>query len=175
MVPVYFCCGAPPVYFRADFSEPPTSCSRCGLRASTVVTRGDAQPRRVMGLRAEQVRAVADKLPTLGDIPVLGALFSSVRYQKDDSELIVLVTPQLVEPLEPHQVGPPPGALMRDPSDYELFSLGKLEGERQTPPEYEGVPRENVPVSTTPSWNRDWATAQLALRGPFGLADSEEN
>ncbi|MEK6643210.1 MAG: type II and III secretion system protein family protein [Planctomycetota bacterium] len=144
-------------------------------RVESTIECGNGQTFAMAGLLREQVRAVADKLPTLGDIPVLGALFSSVRYQKDDSELIVLVTPQLVEPLEPHQVGPPPGALMRDPSDYELFSLGKLEGEPQTPPEYEGVPRENVPVSTTPSWNRDWATAQLALRGPFGLADSEEN
>lgn len=145
-------------------------------RVESTIECGNGQTFALAGLLREQVRSVADKIPGLGDLPVIGALFSSVSYQKDDTELIVLVTPQLVEPLEPNQVSPPPGALMRDPNDYELFMEGKLEGTPQIAPEYEGVPRENVPVASTPQqWNRDWASSQIALRGPFGMAEGDEN
>ena len=144
-------------------------------RVESTIECGNGQTFALAGLLREQVRSVADKLPMLGDLPVLGALFSSVRYQKDDTELVVLVTPQLVEPLEPHQVAPPPGALMRDPNDFELFALGKLEGEPQTPAEYDGVPRDTAKVNTHPTASRDWSAAQIALRGPWGLAEAEEN
>lgn len=144
-------------------------------RVESTIECGNGQTFALAGLLREQVRSVADKIPGLGDLPVLGALFSSVRYQKDDTELVVLVTPQLVEPLEPHQVGPPPGALMRDPNDYELFALGKLEGEPQRPAEFDGVPRDDFPVNTHPGATGDWSTSQVALRGPWGMADADEN
>jgi pilus assembly protein CpaC len=145
-------------------------------RVESTIECGNGQTFAIAGLLREQVRSVADKLPGLGDLPVLGAMFSSVRYQKDDTELVVLVTPQLVEPLEPQQVVQPPGALMRDPNDYELFGLGQLEGTPQTPTEFEGAPRDVIPVNTLPAGGAagDWATSQIALVGPWGLADAEE-
>lgn len=144
-------------------------------RVESTIECGNGQTFAIAGLLREQVRSVVDKIPGLGDVPVLGALFSSVRYQKDDTELVVLVTPQLVAPLEPHQVVQPPGALMRDPNDYELFVLGQLEGTPQTPAEYEGAPRDDLPVNTLPTLGGgDWATSQIALMGPWGLADAEE-
>ncbi len=48
-----------------------------------------------------RVTASKNVTPLLGDIPILGALFRSVRYQHSDTELVVLVTPRLVEPLDP--------------------------------------------------------------------------
>lgn len=144
-------------------------------RVESTIECGNGQTFAIAGLLQESVTSVADKIPALGDLPVLGALFSSVRYQRNDTEMIVLVTPQLVEPLDPHQVGPPPGSLMRDPNDYELFALGKLEGEPQSPPEYEGAPRDDAPVNIHPGASHDWATSQIALRGPWGLAEIEEN
>ncbi|MBX3394544.1 MAG: type II and III secretion system protein family protein [Phycisphaerae bacterium] len=82
----------------------------------------------IAGLLNESVNAIASKIPGLGDVPVLGQLFSSVDYQRSNTELVVLVTPHLVEALEPGQVPPVPGQLMQHPDDWELFGLGMLEG-----------------------------------------------
>ncbi|MBN2561494.1 MAG: type II and III secretion system protein family protein [Phycisphaerae bacterium] len=141
-------------------------------RVESTIECGNGQTFAIAGLLSERVRAVASKIPGLGDIPVLGALFSSTNYQKDNTELVVLVTPQLVEPLDPQQVPPPPGSLMTEPNDFELYTLQKLEGTPKAPVESEGVPREHAPVNTRPAESTTWATSQLALRGPWGLADS---
>jgi pilus assembly protein CpaC len=144
-------------------------------RVESTIECGNGQSFAIAGLLDDQIQATASKIPALGDIPVLGALFSSTRYQKSETEMVVLVTPQLVEPLEPHQVGPPPGSLMTDPNDYELFALQKLEGRSLPVPEYEGVPRNKLPVNTRPGEVTNWPTSQLTLRGPWGMADFEEN
>ncbi len=153
-------------------------------RVESTVECGNGQTFAMAGLLNERVRAVARKFPGLGDVPVLGALFSSVEYQKDNTELVVLVTPQLVEPLDPQQVPPPPGSLMTSPSDYELFALGQLEGQPNEAPTYEGVPRDHAPVNTPPpgqgsgvrgQGSGPQASSVYALRGPWGLADIDEN
>jgi pilus assembly protein CpaC len=144
-------------------------------RVETTIECGNGESFAIAGLLNDQVRAVASKIPGLGDIPVLGALLSSTRYQKSESELVVLVTPQLVEPLEPHQVGPPPGSLMSDPNDFELFAMQQLEGRRMPAPEGDRIPRHHSPVNTRPGEATGWPTSQLALRGPWGIADFDGN
>jgi pilus assembly protein CpaC len=111
-------------------------------------------------------------VPGLGDLPVLGMLFRSADYQLDESELVVLVTPELVEPVSPNQVTYVPGANYVAPNDFELFLLGELEGETG----------EELPV-LQPRVNQTWpvrpadlygpATA-THLRGPLGPAGGEE-
>ncbi len=140
-------------------------------RVESTIECGNGQTFAIAGLLNDRVRAAASNIPGLGDIPILGALFSSKRYQKSETEMLVLVTPQLVEPLDPHQVPPPPGGLMTDPSDYELFVLGKLEGEPLPMPSYDRVPRDDFPVNTVPGDATGWPASQLALRGPWGVAD----
>ncbi|MFH1418469.1 MAG: type II and III secretion system protein family protein [Planctomycetota bacterium] len=144
-------------------------------RVESTVECGNGQTFAIAGLLDDRVRAAVSKIPGLGDIPILGALFSSTRYQKSETELLVLVTPQLVEPLDPHQVPPPPGGLMTDPNDHELFVLGKLEGEPIPMPSYDQVPRDDFPVNTRPGDAAGWPASQLALRGPWGIADFREN
>jgi pilus assembly protein CpaC len=144
-------------------------------RVESTIECGNGQTFAIAGLLDDEIQATASKIPALGDIPVLGALFSSTRYQKKETELVVLVTPQLVEPLDPHQVGPPPGGLMTDPDDFELFALQKLEGRSLAVPEHEGVPRNKLPVNTRPGEATGWPTSQLTLRGPWGMADFEES
>lgn len=119
-------------------------------RVESTVECGNGQTFAIAGLLSERVRAISSKIPALGDIPVLGALFSSVEYQKSNSELVILVTPELVQALDPQQVGPAPGALMTDPSDYELFGLGKLEGEENERPGMDVVPRNEQEPRTYP-------------------------
>ena len=68
-------------------------------RADTSVELGDGESFVIAGLISQDTMANVDKLPGLGDVPVLGALFRSSRIQKDDRELIMIVTPHLVRPL----------------------------------------------------------------------------
>lgn len=143
-------------------------------RVESTVECGNGQTFAVAGLLSERVQALASKIPGLGDIPVLGTMFSSTEYRKNNTELLVLVTPQLVEPMDPQQVPPPPGSLMTDPNDFQLFALQQLEGQPMPRPEPEGVPRERFPITSRPMSEGAWATSQLALLGPWGLADLGE-
>ncbi len=78
------------------------------------------------GLLNDRIRATRASIPLLGDIPVLGALFSYVRHERIESELMIFVTPRLVRPLDPEDVPPPPGwGTNYDPTDFELFLLGR--------------------------------------------------
>jgi len=143
-------------------------------RVETTIECGNGQTFAIAGLLSENVSAIASKIPGLGDIPILGAMFSSTSYQREETELIVLVTPQLVEPLDPQMVPPVPGSLMTVPTDFELFGLQKLEGTPETRPESDRVPREAFPVKTYAGSTTSWPTNQLALMGPWGLAEFEE-
>jgi pilus assembly protein CpaC len=103
-------------------------------KASTSIELGDGETFAIAGLLNEQVNEMAAKYPILGDIPVLGALFSSRKFQKNESELVILVTPRLVKPL-----GPGPHPLPTDnfiePDGFEFYLLGRIEGaEREGPP-----------------------------------------
>jgi pilus assembly protein CpaC len=68
------------------------------------------------------------KIPFLGELPWIGAAFRKVRYNDAESELMVLVTPHMVAPLQPHQVPHlGPGQFTDDPTDRELYLDGMLE------------------------------------------------
>ena len=83
------------------------------------------------GLIQNSVQATATKVPVLGDVPFGGTLFSSVSYQVRESELVILVTPRLVAPLDPCQAPKRlPGQETRTPDDYELFLENILEAPR---------------------------------------------
>jgi len=136
-------------------------------KAETVVEVANGQTFAIAGLLSEQVRGIARKIPALGDIPVLGALFSSVQYRKSQTELLILVTPELVSPLDPEQVPPVPGENMTDPTDFELFGLGLLEGRLK--------PESLVsPAATRPASEPAEPAAAAGLCGPWGPADFEE-
>jgi len=142
-------------------------------RVESTVECGNGQTFAIAGLLSERVQAIASKLPGMGDIPVLGSLFQSVNYQKSNTELVILVTPELVQPLDPQQVGPTPGALMTHPDDFELFMLGALEGPENPPTESEGVPRHEQPVRSRPQMRPASAGAHVSLRGPWGMSDAD--
>ncbi len=176
------------LHVMSEVSEPvPSSVSSGGLpvfsfetrRVETTIECGNGQTFAIAGLLSEDVSAIASKIPGLGDIPVLGALFSSTSYQREETELVVLVTPQLVEPLDPDQVPDPPGANMTDPTDFELFALQKLEGASRVPAsdEIEAVPstEANDPMGANaetadPTTLARTAASAFELRGPWGFA-----
>ncbi len=68
-----------------------------------------------------------DQLPWLGDVPVLGSLFKSSSFQKSDTELVVIVTPRLVQPMPPGQIASSPLDRTQPANDLEFFALGQME------------------------------------------------
>lgn len=83
------------------------------------------------GLIQNSVQASANKVPVLGDLPFVGTGFSSIRYEERESELVILVTPRLVHPMDCTQVPRRlPGRETRSPDDYELFLENILEAPR---------------------------------------------
>jgi pilus assembly protein CpaC len=96
-------------------------------RATTTVELGDGQSFAIAGLLRESVRAQISKFPILGDIPVLGVLFQSKQFQKSETELVIIVTPHLVKPMEMAKQSLPTDFYV-EPSDSEFYLLGALEG-----------------------------------------------
>lgn len=90
-------------------------------KMETSVELCDGQTFAIGGLLNNNITATKDVTPLLGDLPVLGALFRSVRYQRKETELVVLVTPRLVEAMNPDQVPSVPGEKWRDPNEVDLF------------------------------------------------------
>lgn len=97
-------------------------------RASTVIELADGQSFAIAGLLRENVREVISKFPVLGDIPILGALFRSSSFQKNETELIIIVTPRLVKPLDIAQQTLPTDQYI-EPTDVEFYLMGKPEGQ----------------------------------------------
>jgi pilus assembly protein CpaC len=95
--------------------------------ASTVVELADGQSFAIAGLMRDTVRDVMDKFPLLGDIPVLGVLFRSKAFQKNETELIIIATPRLVKPLD-HANQPLPTDFYVEPNDAEFYLTGMMEG-----------------------------------------------
>ncbi len=69
-------------------------------RTDTTVELGDGESFVISGLVSRNMMANVDKVPFLGSIPILGAFFKSSRYDRDERELVMVVTPHLVSPLK---------------------------------------------------------------------------
>src|SRR5207248_10089436 len=97
-------------------------------RASSVVELADGQSLAMAGLLNQNVTSSKQITPLLGDIPVLGALFRSVRYQRKETELVILVTPHLVAPLNPGELPRLPGEDWRHTTESDLFWMQDIGG-----------------------------------------------
>jgi pilus assembly protein CpaC len=105
-------------------TAPPTLSTR---RASTTVEMADGQSLAVAGLLQSDIQNAADQLPGLGDIPILGALFRSSRFKRQETELVVIVTPRLVKPVAAGTLVAPTDSFI-PPSWLDQYLLGNLEG-----------------------------------------------
>jgi pilus assembly protein CpaC len=104
-------------------------------RVETTIELAEGQTLALAGLLNDEVVASLQEVPGIGRIPVLGQLFRSTRYQRRETELVILVTPRLVAPMNPAEVGPLPGEGWRHPSDLEQFLLGDVGGDNQVDPQ----------------------------------------
>jgi pilus assembly protein CpaC len=113
-------------------------------RVHTTVEMEDGQTFVIGGLIQRRVDASTNKVPVLGDVPFLGAAFSSKIFTEQEQELVILVTPHLIDPMACDQAPKIlPGQESRSPDDFELFLEGILEaprGQRVVCPNYRYVP-----------------------------------
>lgn len=89
-------------------------------RAATTVELADGQSFAIAGLLSESIRENVQKFPFLGDIPLLGALFRSSSFLKNETELVVIVTPRFVNPIN-KETQPVPTDYYGEPDDTEFY------------------------------------------------------
>ena len=122
-------------------------------RAETTLELGSGQSFVIGGLLSQSGSNSVDKAPFLGDIPILGALFRSTSYRKQKSELVIVVTPYLVRPVNANQIVlPTDGA--RAASAVEAQFLNRTYGRSNTPrplPSASGTEAVAPPVAADPA------------------------
>jgi pilus assembly protein CpaC len=92
--------------------------------AETTVEMRDGESFAIAGLLQDDFTDLNGQVPWLGDIPVLGALFRSAEYRRDQSELVVIVTPHLVTPTRGEALALPTDRV-RPPTEAQLFLFGR--------------------------------------------------
>lgn len=126
-------------------------------RVSTTVELADGQSFAIAGLLRDDVREIVRKFPVLGDIPVLGTLFRSTNFQRNETELVIIVTPRLVKPLNMGKQTLPTDSFVV-PNDFEWYLLGSLEGKD----------RKASPLSSSDTPPAAALSRRGGLEGDFG-------
>jgi pilus assembly protein CpaC len=110
-------------------------------RVHTTVQIHQGETLALAGLLQVTLDGNTSRIPGLGDLPFIGPMFSNTTHKRTEKELLVLVTPFLVNPLSPNDVPPLPGEDVLDPTDCEFFFLNRIEG------------RTGVPHRSTLTWD----------------------
>lgn len=97
-------------------------------KSHTTVELRQGETLAIAGLMQLELDGSTQKIPGLGDLPYIGGFFSNTTSNRVEKELIVLVTPYIIEPMAPGQVPPSPGAEVVQPNDLEFFFLNRIEG-----------------------------------------------
>ncbi len=113
-------------------------------RAETTVELGSGQSFAIAGLLQNNVTHDISKFPGLGDVPVLGSLFRSDRFQREESELVIIVTPYVVRPTSMAKLSAPTDGFV-PPNDFERVRTGGTHRRNGTP----GQPRTVTPNGAT--------------------------
>jgi len=96
-------------------------------RVNTTVELRDGQSFAIAGLLNTKHRKLQRQLPWLGQLPVLGTLFRSASYEKEESDLVIIVTPRLVQPSAPGTRLATPLDQSLPSNDRDFFLRGKQE------------------------------------------------
>ena len=94
---------------------------------TTTVEMRDGESFAIAGLLQDDFRDLNSQVPWLGDIPILGTLFRSTEYRREQSELVIIITPHLVTPTRGEALALPTDRI-RIPTESELFMFGKVAG-----------------------------------------------
>ena len=131
---------------------------------TTTVELREGQTLAVAGLIQNNLGANADRVPLLGDLPFFGNLWKFDRLTAGEQELVILVTPELVHPMESKEVPPLPGSDLFEPGDLEFYFLGRLESRR--PYDYRSPVMNDIHRMI-----RYRKCENLYIIGPHGLAE----
>lgn len=96
-------------------------------RAETTVELGSGQSFMIAGLLQNSHNNTIDKAPGVGDLPVLGALFRSNEFQRGETELVIIITPYLVKPVNANDIVLPTDGY-KAPTDLDRVLFGQLGG-----------------------------------------------
>jgi len=96
--------------------------------SETTIRLRSGQSFAIAGLLTNRIENVNSKVPLLGEIPILGMLFRRTEARRKETELVILATANLVQPMRPGEVPPLPGEdEFSDPNSWSLFFLGWIE------------------------------------------------
>lgn len=102
-------------------------------RVETTVEMREGQTLALAGLLSHRTVTEVTRIPFLGDLPKVGPLlFSSKRSSQEENELLILITPEIVRPMDAHEVPPVPGFDVTVPQDKELYKYNLTEGPPDT-------------------------------------------
>jgi len=119
-------------------------------RAETSVELGSGQSFAIAGLLQNSNRLTGSGLPGLSEVPVLGALFRSDRFQRNESELVIIVTPYIVRPVSQAAQLQVPTDLWRPPTELERILYFRQRGRPGSASPGSGAPGSGAPGPGTP-------------------------
>lgn len=117
-------------------------------KADTTVQLKDGQSFVVAGLIKNNITETVKRFPGLGEVPILGALFRSTEFKKDQTELVFVITPRLVKPLAESPRLPTDNHV--PPSRRDIYYNGALEGSAAPS---SGAPSRRVGLAPPPATN----------------------
>ncbi|KWR89537.1 type II and III secretion system protein family protein [Cupriavidus sp. IDO] len=119
-------------------------------RASTTVQMRDGESFAIGGLLQDTARGSLKALPGAGEVPVLGTLFRSTSFQQDLTELVFIITPRLVKPMETNNY-PLPTDSFTTPNPLSLYFMGNMEGNGKRSPLPEPAPSQPAAPAAAPA------------------------
>lgn len=118
-------------------------------RASTTLELRDGESFAIAGLIRQDFSTTVRQVPLLGSIPIIGSLFRSSGFKRGETELLIVVTPRLVQPIKPGQVALPTDRV-GEPAEVDLFLLGRTDGAvPAVPPVRQPMPAEGRAGTTS--------------------------
>lgn len=106
-------------------------------RASTVLELRDGESFAIAGLIQQDFETTVDQVPLLGSLPIIGSLFRSSSFRKGETELLIVVTPRLVQPIRPDQVRLPTDRVA-DPVQADVLLNGTMYRPKELEPNDDG-------------------------------------
>lgn len=134
--------------------------------AHTVVELREGQTLAMAGLLQVSIANQTARIPGLGDLPYIGPFFSNNSANRVEKELVVLVTPYLVEAMHADEVPPRPGDEMNEPNDLEFYLLGRIQG-RTGDVEFRSTTNVDDPLDFV----RHMKLESRCIQGPSGYSN----
>lgn len=134
-------------------------------RFTNVVELREGQTLAVAGLIANKLQSDSNRVPLFGDLPFIGRAFGVDAVASTEQELVFLITPELVHPMEPTEVPPLPGHNVYEPGDTEFYLYNRLESRRSE--DYRAGARTDIRRMVNYRQGND-----SYISGPFGPSSS---